>query len=214
MKRPFYLTAAALSLMFAPGIANAGIQYFDISRDNSQGAFTAHVAVDVVNGLAVSGTGFIGGAGFNAPETLTLITLATPGGNWSGTVGWQSNGGDNVTGFNDVVPVTAAGGLLFVANPIVTNGLPVGGTGLDFGFWNNGPTGYGNDYQAAFYGTSDDKTQFYKVDRVVHQRLSSQILDLGHDAARLRRLGLRGLPPLETVAFHAGCRLTGVSATL
>jgi hypothetical protein len=147
----------------APTLASANIQYFNISGNDGFGAFSAHVAVDVVGGVAVSGSGFINGAGFGATESLTLITSATPNnGNYFGTVGWRGNDGTDFWGFDNAVPVTALGGLLFVANPSFSNGQPVWGTGLIFGFWNNGLTGYGSDYQAGLFGISDSNTGFYQ----------------------------------------------------
>ena len=154
--------ALAVALSAGPQFAQASTQIFNISGNNSQGAFTATVDLTVVGGYATSGTGTISGAGFGAPETLTLITLATPGGNYGGTVGWRSNGGDDFYGFDDAVPVTQSGGLLFVANPTIVGGQPVWGTGLDFGFWNNGPVGPGSNYQAGFYGFTDSGHRFYE----------------------------------------------------
>lgn len=145
--------ALAVTVASAPTLASASIQYFNISGNDGFGAFSAHVAVDVVNG----------GAGISAYESLTLVTLATPGGDYGGTIGWRSNGGDDLFGFDDAVPVTAAGGLLFVADPRFAGGQPVWGTGLDFGVWNNGSMGYGSNYQAGFYGLSDSKTRFYET---------------------------------------------------
>ena len=72
--------ALAVTMATAPTLASANIQYFNISGNDGLGAFSAHVAVDFVGGMAASGSGFINGAGFGAPESLTLITLATPDG--------------------------------------------------------------------------------------------------------------------------------------
>ena len=155
--------ALAVTVASAPTLASASIQYFNISGNDGLGGFSAHVAVDVVDGAAVSGSGYIRGAGIGAYESLTLVTLATPGGDYGGTIGWRSNGGDDFYGFDDAVPVTAAGGLLFVADPRFSGGQPVWGTGLDFGVWNNGPVGYGSNYQAGFFGYADNKTRFYEI---------------------------------------------------
>jgi hypothetical protein len=188
MRSIFSAVAFAVALSAGPQLAEASTQIFNISGNNSQGAFTATVDLTVIGGYATSGTGTISGAGFSAPETLTLITLATPGGDYGGTVGWRSNGGDDFFGFDDAVPVTQSGGLLFVADPTISGGQPVWGTGLDFGFWNNGAVGTGSDYQAGFYGFSNSGYRFYE------QTASNITVSVPEPSAwGLNQLGFAGL---------------------
>ena len=127
---------AALSFVsFAPG-ANASTYIYDFSGDFGPPAFTANVSLDVVSGQALSGTGTIN---FGASDyDLTLITLATDGGNgnYGGTTGFRDNHGTDIFGGDTVVPVDINGLIFAISNN------PLRGQDALFAAWDNGAGGF------------------------------------------------------------------------
>ena len=107
-----------LRLAFAAGVivgaalgvpaANASVIY-NFSGDFAPPAFTATVSLDVVGGQALSGTGLItfGASTFD----LTLITLATDGGNgnYGGQTGFRDNHGTDIFGGDTTIPIDTNG---------------------------------------------------------------------------------------------------------
>jgi len=88
------LLAAAAAALLAPGPASAGNQYFDFSGLAQHGLIAGQFVVDVVGGVAQSGTGFISGGGIWGVERLTLITSSTPGsGGYPYGIGWRDGSG-------------------------------------------------------------------------------------------------------------------------
>jgi hypothetical protein len=136
---------ASATLGWAGG-ANASTITFDISGlDALSTPYTAVVTLDVSGGFAVSGTGTITDANFGETEPLSLITLALPGADYSGTVGFRSNGGTDFYGFDNAVPITSSGGLLFALSS-----APVWGPDALFGVYGDGNGGY----MTGFFGSA------------------------------------------------------------
>ena len=112
MKTVYGAALMALTLGLATQ-AQAANESFTFSGTTSQGAFSGTAMLDVEQGYAVSGSGTISGAGIGS-DALTLITSATPGAEdvaADGTFGYRSNGGDDVLGVDDAVPLN--NGIIF-----------------------------------------------------------------------------------------------------
>jgi hypothetical protein len=147
------VVASAALVSFVP-TANANPFTFDFV-DAADGV-TATGTIDVVGGLAISGTGTISGpplAPWNG-DALTLMTLSSPGiaGNVTniggGLFSYRWAGTDLIV--DDVVPVNS-NGLLFGVGP---TGVFAGtSTGYAWGLnlWSNG----GSSYTAFFAGAND-----------------------------------------------------------
>jgi hypothetical protein len=139
---------AVTSAMFgAVGGANASVVSYDISGLDALGtAYQAHVTLDVSGGFATGGTGTITDASFGGtPQPLSLITPALPGADYGGTIGFRSDGGTDWWGFDNAVPITSSGGLLFALS-----NTPVWGQDALFGIYGDGSGGY----RAGFYGSA------------------------------------------------------------
>ena len=154
MKTLALAAAAALSMAAASGSAQAAQQDYTFTGTTSQGSFSGSVSLDVENGHAVSGGGTITGAGLGV-EDFSLVTASSPGAidNGGGLFQYRSNGGDDLIGLDDAVPLTG-NGILFAANP----GTPVYGGNLLFGAYANSDGSYSN----FFYGTSTTGFRFYE----------------------------------------------------
>jgi len=124
-------TVAAL-LCWAPA-ADASTVTYDFSGDFPP-SFTAVVTLDVVGGQALNGSGTItfGTDTFD----LSLITLATPGGNYGGVTGFRDNGGTDIFGGDTTIPIDT-NGLIFA----ITNN-PVWGQDALFAAWADPTGGY------------------------------------------------------------------------
>jgi hypothetical protein len=145
-------SAAIAAAVLAPGLASAGTEYFDFSGPGQFGPISGQFVLDVVDGVAVSGTGFITAPKIGGTQTLTLITPTTPGSSgYPSGIGWRDGSGTDTWGWDNVAPIDEVGGLDFSfgagTNP------PQRGQGWQFGIWNNdGPSGYGDNYQAWMSG--------------------------------------------------------------
>jgi PEP-CTERM motif len=157
MSVKFWLCVVAVtSAMFgAIGGANASVVTYDISgTDFLSNPYTAHVTLDVSGGFATSGTGTITSNSFGGTEQpLTLITLATLGSNYGGTVGFRSNGGTDLWGMDNAVPITSSGGLLFALSS-----TPKWGEDALFVVYGDGSSGY----QAGFFGKAGGGDLLYE----------------------------------------------------
>ena len=111
--------------------ANANV-FYNFSGDFGPPAFTATVSLDVVGGQALSGTGLItfGATTFD----LTLITLATDGGNgnYGGQTGFRDNHGTDIYGGNTTIPIDTNGLIFAISNN------PLRGQDALFAAWDNG----------------------------------------------------------------------------
>ena len=116
------LAATALVASFCAVPASAapvvlsltGIFDNDGTVANANGGYTAKVTLDVVNGMAQSGTGTF--TFQNVTRALGLVTVNTPGNHNIDAdypVVLISNAGDNVFGADQLYPLTSIGGLLF-----------------------------------------------------------------------------------------------------
>jgi hypothetical protein len=129
MRRLFHsalVAGAVLVSAFATQAANASTVNFEFSGYGSSASGT----LDVVGGVVQSGSGTISAPYAN--NTLTLVTLATPGVTdaGGGTFSYRFGGGTDLIGDN-ILPLTG-NGLVFIVN---TPDYP----GLDLGFniWGN-----------------------------------------------------------------------------
>jgi hypothetical protein len=135
-------TIAAGTLAFCALLSAQGANAADISFTftNAGVGIVATGTLDVVGGQAISGTGIVTGDGLSGPETLTLVTLSTPGVN--------NLGGGNleytVGGGTDLIGDTAYN---ISSPPYIDNGGPVfivGGPGDNgLNFWSNSLTDFG-----------------------------------------------------------------------
>lgn len=155
MKTLAWAASAALLLTAAAGSAQAAQQDYTFSGSTSQGAYSGTVSLDVQNGYAVSGSGEITGAGLGV-EDFSLVSASTPGAidDGGGLFQFRSNGGDDIIGVDDAVPLTTTGGILFAANPKT----PTYGGNLLFGAYANGD----GTFSSFFYGTSATGYRFYE----------------------------------------------------
>lgn len=166
MKLAVLLAPAVAAALIVPGVASAAIETLEFSGAGQYGPISGQMVLDVVGGLAISGTGSISGAGISGTETLTLITPSTPGSSgYSPGIGWRSGGGTDTWGWDNVVPIDYVGGLDFSFG--AGTSPPQWGYGGQFGIWNNdGVGGPGGGYQAwmsgsGFYGTTEALTVSY-----------------------------------------------------
>jgi len=133
------------------GAAHAAPETFTFSGTTSYGVFTGSATLDVVSGVAVSGTGSISGTDLGT-QSLDLITASTPGAEvpGDGTFGYRSNGGDDFGGFDDIAPSD----FLFALGP----NAPAVGANLIFGIYDVG----GGAYDSGLFGFSSNDTRFYE----------------------------------------------------
>ena len=154
--RTILTAVAAFTLASLPLAARAADQTFQFTGATSQGTFSATATLDVENGFAVSGMGTITGDGFGVGQVLQLVTYNTDGAihDADGNFGLQSNGGDNLDEYDDAIPVTSTGGVLFAVGPQAVSK----GSSLLFGVFQNGA-----DYGNQVYGTSATGFRFYET---------------------------------------------------
>ncbi len=137
---------AALAVWCSTALgAQASTVTFDFSGvDALNDDYTAEAILNVSGGYATSGTGTITDTAFGGPQSLTLITAATPGAEGgSGNFGFRANDGTDWLGNDSAVPITSSGGLVFGIGPNLGPGQPA-----LFGVYGNGSGGY----DAAFFG--------------------------------------------------------------
>jgi hypothetical protein len=153
-----FAIAAVTAALVAPSVSSANT-VLDFSGLGQFGPIQGQLVLDVVGGVAISGTGDISGSGIAGTQTLTLITPSTPGSSgYPSGIGWRSGGGTDTWGWDNVVPINYTGGLDFSFG----TSTPVWGTGYQFGIWNNdGPGGPGGGYQAWMSGPGSGPYQFY-----------------------------------------------------
>lgn len=121
---------AVVTGLFAAPAAHATTVTYAFDGSSVNPAFTATISVDAVGGQGLSGTGSIN---FNGNIfDLTLITLATPGGNYGGTVGYRDNHGTDIFGGNTAIPIDPNGLIFAISNN------PVVGQDAIFSVWDNG----------------------------------------------------------------------------
>jgi len=159
MKHLFTGAMGALALMVAAGAAQAGtIENFTFSGTNNYGAFSGSMTLDVTGGVATSGTGVFTGNTFTNAD-MVLITTATPGNETGGgpsfPIGFRDNGGTDLLGFDNAVPIDAAGGLLFDVGTTVA----ASGQYALFGLWDGGSVFSGHVVTGAY-----DYVDFGSVD--------------------------------------------------
>jgi hypothetical protein len=138
------LAAVGLSVMVTSH-ANAAVLMYNFTGNVNSDPYSAQVSLDVSGGHATSGTGTITGGGLTGTQSLTLITLASPGveNDGGGLLGYRSNDGTDWFNAGTVVPIDTDG-LIFAIGP-----NPVGfGTSQQFDIYNVG----GNTYDAGFFG--------------------------------------------------------------
>jgi hypothetical protein len=127
--------------------ADAAVVVYNFSGEVNDDPYTAYASLDVSGGNAISGTGTITGAGLTGTQSLTLITLASPGveNDGGGLLGYRSNDGTDWFNADTVVPIDS-NGLIFAIGP-----NPVGfGTSQQFDVYSVG----GNNYDAGFFGNA------------------------------------------------------------
>jgi hypothetical protein len=130
--------------------AYAGTIYnYSFDGSNSDGSYTATVSLFTQGGQALSGGGSITGGGLSGTQSLTLVTLSSPGAqnDGGGRLGYSSAGGTDWFGADTVIPIDV-NGLIFAMGP-----GPVGNeTSQQFDVYNNGD----NTYDAAFFGAANE----------------------------------------------------------
>lgn len=135
--------AAAVSLTAMP--ANASL--YNVSGSVNGYGFNAVFSLTVVGGHATAGTGAISGGGLDTLESLTLVTLSSPGveDDGGGLLGYRSNDGTDWYNAGTAVPIDE-NGLIFAIGP-----NPVGfGTSQQFDIYSDGAGGY----EVAFFGAA------------------------------------------------------------
>lgn len=150
-----YLIALAggIALGLAASAASAATKSFEFTSSEN-GGLIANFSLDVVGGQAIGGTGTISAPSYlSGFETLSLVTLSTPGVHdlGGGNLSYRFGGGTDLIG-DTAVPIDGGGPVFFVNTP--------GNPALDVGFnvWSNGGTSYtgflaGNDgIYASFNG--------------------------------------------------------------
>jgi len=141
----------AMALIMGSTISNASVVDFTY-QDFSQGNLVANFALNVVNGIAQSGTGTIASTLLPGTDNLTLLTASStlpagagqisssgaPNPNPLGIFTWQgvaNSGGANFTGdalVNPSAPYVDQGGLIFAISNPSTNAI-IGGINI----WQN-----------------------------------------------------------------------------
>jgi hypothetical protein len=192
MKRNAIALAAAFCFsILAASHAQAAAVIYNFAGDVNSDPYTARVSLDVSVGNAISGTGTITGAGLTGTQSLTLITLASPGveNDGGGLLGYRSNDGTDWFDADTAVPVDS-NGLIFAIGP-----NPVGfSTSQQFDVYNVG----GSNYDAGFFGkaTAEEAPAFYSYNDPVNLVVSAvpepamwtvMLLDLGIVGATIRR---------------------------
>jgi hypothetical protein len=121
--------AACVCLLGVPAIAAADSVY---DWNYTDGTLSASGTLDVDAGQAVSGTGTVNttNGALSAPESLTLVTLATPGVNnlGGGNLSFRFGGGTDLIGdttFNSSDPWVSTNGLVFSVGGAGDNGLNI-----------------------------------------------------------------------------------------
>ncbi len=136
MRTMLLASVFAASIAMASGAANATEMRFDFSA----AGLSAIGILDVIGNQASSGTGTITGPALSAPETLTPVTLSTPGMHnlGGGNLSYRFGGGTDLIGDTYANPsgvpsfVDANGLVFLVSGP--------GNTG--FNLWWDGGTSY------------------------------------------------------------------------
>jgi hypothetical protein len=130
LKLLLYSAAAAIALV-APGLASAT----PVTYTFAGSGITASMTFDVVGGQAISGSGSITSPFWSGSDTMTLVTLSTPGVHnlGSGDLSYRFGGGTDLIG-DTAIPVDGWGPVFMV------NTSP----NLDVGFnlWSNGGSSY------------------------------------------------------------------------
>ena len=123
-------TLAVAGLAMA-GAAQAEIKTFTFTGFDGARELTATLALDVVGGQALSGTGTIQSPDWAGSDVMTLVTLATAGVNdlGGGNLSYRFGGGTDLIG-DTTLPIDSNGLVFQVAN------LP--GQNLGFNIWSNG----------------------------------------------------------------------------
>lgn len=156
-----FLAATALVASFSAVPASAapvlvrfaGVFDNDGTSANNNGSYTADVTLDVVNGMAQSGSGLF--TFQNATRALSLVTVNTPGNHNTDPnypVGLISNNGDNVFGADQIYPLTSIGGLLFA----IDTTMPADGQNALINFYNDSGT-----LKVGAYGTLAGSVRLY-----------------------------------------------------
>jgi hypothetical protein len=131
------LTATILLLAASPVSA----EVLNFSGQGQYGLMSGQMDLDVVGGMAVSGTGYISGAGLVGQEMLTLITSSTPGSTqYPAGLGWRDGSGTDTWGYDNKLPMVGSdptNGLVFSFGTSTVSW----GHGDQFGIWNDG-SGY------------------------------------------------------------------------
>ncbi len=135
MRGKLFTTVFLIATAFMFGVAHATLVTFDFSADG----LTASGTLVVSGTQAISGTGTITGPALGGTQTLTLVTLATPGVHnlGGGNLSYRFGGGTDLIGDTYID---------YTASPIVDdNGLVflVGGPNdTGFNLWSDSPTAY------------------------------------------------------------------------
>jgi hypothetical protein len=136
--------AGLISLSALPASASV----YSVSGSVNGDPFTASFSLTVSGGQATGGTGAISGGGMTGTQSLTLVTLATPGveNDGGGLLGYRSNDGTDWFGAGTAVPIDG-NGLIFAIGP-----NPVGfGTSQQFDIYSVGP----GAYDVGFFGKAE-----------------------------------------------------------
>lgn len=122
------LRLLSLALLAGPAIAAAD-QIYDWTYTDAN--VTATGTLDVSGGQALSGTGTVTSSAYlGGSETLTLVTLSTPGVNnlGGGNLSYRFGGGTDLIGdtiFNSSDPWVSTNGLVFIIGGPNDNGLNI-----------------------------------------------------------------------------------------
>ena len=161
MKFQVMMLSAALGLsLLGATQANASVVMYDFNGAVNGDPYSAQVSLDVSGGQATSGMGSITGAGLTGTQSLTLVTLASPGveNDGGGLLGYRSNDGTDVFDADTSVPIDA-NGLIFAIGP-----NPVGyETSQQFTVYK-----VGAGYDAGFFGAASSVApQYYSFNDAV-----------------------------------------------
>lgn len=135
--------AALSSFAAMPAIA----EIYNVSGSVNGYDFNAVFSLTVSGGHATAGTGAISGGGLDNLESLTLVTLSSPGveDDGGGLLGYRSNDGTDWFNAGTAVPIDE-NGLIFAIGP-----NPVGfGTSQQFDIYSDGAGGY----DVGFFGAA------------------------------------------------------------
>jgi len=138
--------ALALGSLLSAGLyAQANASVYTVTGIVDSDPFTATFSLTVAGGQAASGTGTISGGGLTGAQSLTLITLSSPGveDDGGGLLGYRSNDGTDWFDADTAVPIDG-NGLIFAIGP-----NPVGfGTSQQFDIYSVGA----GAYDVGFFG--------------------------------------------------------------